>query len=88
MNGSPPFTGSCPHDGPDVFLEERQSSLRVIYEDPVQRAEKRKLIAMFDTPGSGDEKGAGKEELPRTDGDTEPVSKRRMLRRSSRSLGV
>jgi hypothetical protein len=86
--GSPPVSGLSPHKG-GVFSEEGQSSLRVVYEDPGQRAEKRKLIAMFDGPESGDGRGAGNEKtlLP-TDGGDGTVPKKRMVRRSTRSSGV
>ncbi|KAF8512497.1 hypothetical protein JB92DRAFT_2928157 [Gautieria morchelliformis] len=86
--GSPPVSSLSPHKG-GVFSEEVQSSLRVIYEDPGQRAEKRKLIALFDGPESGDDRGAGKKKiLPHTDGGARTVPKKTMIRRSTRSSGV
>ena len=72
-----------------MFSEDRQSSLRVIYEDPGQRAEKKKLIALFDGPGCGNGIGAGMEQdLARADRGGGTAPKKRLVRRSTRSTRV
>lgn len=82
---SPPCPDLSPQEG-GVVSEEGQSGLRVVYEDPGQRAEKRKLIALFEGPGAGDGKGA-ENDLPIING-ARTASKKKLVRRSTRSSGI
>ncbi|KAF8589879.1 hypothetical protein K439DRAFT_1657707 [Ramaria rubella] len=90
---SPPFLCLPPHEEGDIFIEEGQSSLRVIYEDPGQRAEKQKLIALFEKGSASNAQGSksdGVQEdkgLEHTDGRSKTAPKRKLVRRTTRSSG-
>lgn len=81
---------SCLSIREDDTTNEEESSLGVIYEDPDQRAEKKRLIALFEknstAPESANNEAVSYEKHPEEIADT---SKRKKLgRRSNRSSGV
>lgn len=82
---------SCLSNKEDNITNEEESPLGVIYEDPDQRDEKRRLITLFEkstvVSGSTDEIIPVRSNVKHSDEIPETSKRKKAVRRSNRSIG-